>query len=191
MTEIYRIYDAMPDTNSHFLSVISDGESTSFVNQDTVEKSSDPKDMINRALKYSKKPPKTSEEWAVLAYSLFPLSRITMREFDGSVEEATEAEEALFDVYLDRAISAASDRDLSDKINELMTEKPELSEFFESEDESLEEPDAMRDYIRLILEHENALDLNPSLKDWLDGGEAPKDFEGLIFYKENSEVKDR
>ncbi len=186
MTDVYRIYDVMPDTKSHLLSVISDGESASFVDQDTVEKSSDPKDMINRALKYSKKPPKTSEEWAVLAYSLFPLSRITMLEFDGSVEEATEAEEALFDVYLDRAISAASDRDLSDKINELMIEKPELSEFFESEDESLEEPDAMRDYIRLILEHENALDLNPSLKDWLDGGEAPKDFEGLVFYKDES-----
>lgn len=80
------------------------------------------------------------------------------------------------------------DRQLSDDLSELVGSNKELEDFFET-GEAEEEPEAMREYIRLILEAHNAVDLNPQLADWLAGGPAPEDMEdGLILYPEDSQT---
>ena len=195
-TKIFRFYDEVARPAQHLLSVVSDGSSASYVFPNRVEKSNNPKGLMKRALE-RQDAPDTPEGWAQMAADVMPMVSIQVVDEAGSVSTLTRTEQKILkDVAKEKTPSRGKDygrgRDLelSDTIGSLMVEKPELSNFFESDDLEMDEPEAMRDYIRTILEHHNAVDLNPDLKEWLDGGEAPANFDGLVFFPETSSDKE-
>lgn len=194
-TTIYRIYDETAEPAKYLMSVITDGKSASYVFPNRVEKSTSPSGLMKRALSLVEEAPSTPRDWANLAQQVMPFTSVKAEEANGSVsslsrrEQKRVKEDPKTPTYV-RA-SEIQDRNLGDKIGLLMAEKPELSDFFESDDENLDQPDEMRDYIKLILEHYGAVDLNPELKDWLEGGEAPTEFNGLVFFPETSNDEEK
>lgn len=193
-TKIYRLYDEVARPARHIMSVVSDGKSATYVYPQRVEKSSSPKGLMRKALERLGEPPETPEGWAQMAYEVMPMTSIISTDADGSVPTLVRTEQKFIKENLEKGpgqeYGQGRDRELSDKIGSLMVEKPELSDFFENDDEDQDQPEAMRDFIRLVLEHEGAIDLNPSLKEWLDGGEAPADFDGLVFFPETPSDKE-
>jgi len=194
-SKVYRIYDEIARPVKHIASVVTDGKSASYVFPNRVEKSNSPSGIMKAALTRVGEAPDTPEGWAQLIYDVMPMTSIKVEDSSGSLtslsrKEQSDLKKSLETRSVGQVYAETRDRELSDSINLLMIEKPDLAEFLETNDENAEEPESMRDYIRLILEGQGVLSLNPEIQDWLNGGEAPADFDGLVFFPETLNDKE-
>lgn len=185
---VYRVIDYATVPSKPLLSVVSDGKSATYVYSDHVEYSSDPNSAPARYAEEADSQPETPIDWLNLVLSggayygyeeLVVDSRATM---DSAIAQEQAALESGASV---REAQGGKERQLSDNISELLQDSPDLSNLFATGTADTE-PEQMRDFVRMILEENDALDLNPGLAGWLAGGEppSPEEFDGLIFWPE-------
>jgi hypothetical protein len=132
-------------------------------------------------------PPETVQDWLGLALAggTYLGSEDVMVDPDLSFDTRVGQEEDYYDSLFSVKSSPGKDRELSDNIGELLINDEELNEFFTT-GSATKEPEGMRDFVRMLLESEDALQYNPGLIPWLEGGEAPSAemFDGLVFWPE-------
>lgn len=186
-TKVYRLVSYATGVEQPQMSVVSTGVKTSFIYPGKTEYSSEPDTLMSRFAARSETPPETPEDWlrvALQSGTYLSYDEINYTEelpFDTRVSE----EETYYDGLNMAGSSPGKARELSDNIGELLTKDEELSEFFRT-GSAPKEPEGMRDFVRMLLESEDALQYNPGLIPWLEGGEAPSAemFDGLVFWPE-------
>jgi len=192
--EIYRISDYMGGVPEPVVTVVTDGKSAKYVyNDGTVSDSSD-KDSIYSAWVQGEKEgtPPTNVGFVnaalsiAIPYAVEELIKVSdnKKKSDATLESVAEEERLVFNNLIPP--SSKEDIKLSEEISTLLDSSPELLSFFKT-GSAEEEPEDMREFIRNILEANDALDLNPELTDWLAGGEAPENFDGLKFAPDDSQ----
>ena len=207
--KVYRISNTIIVPDTHLMSVVSDGSNAYYVYPDEIINASDKKSIYSTWAKFVDKDDLTAIEnepgldvfvEAILSSSIYyAVSAIYPNK--NSMKDAVKAEFEYLEMVnppssdedskkkpAESPVQSSVDRQLSDDLSELVGSNKELEVFFET-GEAEKEPEAMREYIRLILEAHDAVDLNPQLADWLAGGPAPEDMEdGLILYPEDSQT---
>ena len=207
--KVYRISNTITVPNTHLMSVVSDGSNAYYVYPDEIINALDKKSIYPTWAKSVDKEDLTAIEndptldvfvEAILSSSIF-YGVTAIYPTKNSMKDAVKSEFEYLDMVspppydeskkekpAGRPAQSSVDRQLSDDLEELVGSNKELERFFET-GEAEKEPEAMREYIRLILEAHNAVDLNPQLADWLAGGPAPEDMEdGLILHPEDSQT---
>lgn len=207
--KVYRISNTITVPNTHLMSVVSDGSNAYYVYPDEINNALDKNSIYQTWAKSVDKEDLTAIEneptldvfvEAILSSSIF-YGVTDIYPTKNSMKDTVKSEFEYLDMIsppsydeskkekpAERPAQSAVDRQLSDDLAELVGSNKELESFFET-GEAEKEPEAMREYIRLILEAHNAVDLNPQLADWLAGGPAPEDMEdGLILYPEDSQT---
>ncbi len=209
--KVYRISNSLTNPRTHTISVVSDGSTAYYIYPDEIINATDKDSIYSRwASSVSKKELSAIENEprldvfveAILSSSMYYAVSYIMPSKD-SMKDTVKTESEYLEMIsppsydededdegkpAEKPAQSAVDRQLSDDLSKLVGSNKELEAFFET-GEAAEEPEAMREYIRLILEAHNAVDLNPQLADWLAGGPAPEDMEdGLILYPEDLET---
>ncbi len=190
--EIYRISDCMVDPPEPVVTVVTDGKSAKYVyNDSTIVDSSDETSIyaLWSQEEENSKPTNVNFVNAALSisipYAVKEFIKVSDTEEGSTATLESVAEEERYVFYNLNSPSDPENVQLSEEISTLLDNSPELLNFFET-GSAEEEPEEMREFIRLILEANDALDLNPELADWLAGGEAPENFDGLKFSPEDS-----
>jgi hypothetical protein len=201
--KVYRISNTITVPNTHLMSVISDGSNAYYVYPDEIISALDKKSIYPTWAKSVDKEYLTAIEneptldvfvEAILSSSIF-YGVTDIYPTKNSMKDTVKSEFEYFDMVsppqydeskkekpAGSPAQSSVDRQLSDDLAELVGSNKELERFFET-GQAEKEPEAMRDFVRLVLEAHDAVDLNPQLADWLAGGPAPEDMEdGLILY---------
>lgn len=203
---VYRISNTLTTPPTHYMSVVSSGDFSYYIYQNHIISHLD-KDSVYPAwvesvgkknLAAIKKDPVLNVfVEAILASSMYYKVTYIMPSRN-TLKDTVKAESEYLDMITPRPKEkeksssktekySAVDRQLSDDLAELVGSNKELESFFEGATE--EEPEAMREYVRLILEAYDIVDLNPHLADWLAGGPATEDMEdGIIFHQEGPQT---
>lgn len=188
-TKIYRLYNDLYSPPIHYVSVLVDEKSAFYVFQNRIEKSTSPSGLMKRLLSNAKVKPEAPNDWLGLLMRSMTLTEFKTTESNGSIATlARQEQKILREIGPKRSggtiRESVKQRELSDQIESLKIDSPDLADFLDPDGSVQEEPDSMRDFIRIILESQGTVALNPELKDWLDGGEPPEDFDGLVLYSE-------
>lgn len=180
---LYRVTDYVSGTPKHAASLITDGSKATIVYPGEVQESTDSESGLFRIVEQVGAPD-SQEGWARLVsgmssyYSVSPVEVEKSSDFTSLVE----SEIQLLDRQSVDVVNQERQTDLANKIEDLTLADPDLAEFL-STGSADTPPEGFRDFMRLVLESYDAMDLNPGIKDWLDGGDPPEDFDGFIFFK--------
>jgi hypothetical protein len=200
---VYRISNTLTTPPTHYMSVVSGGDFSYYIYQGSIinsfDKDSDYQTWVESVGKKNLAAIKDDPVLNVFVEAILSTSmyyKVTyIMPSRRTLKDTVKAESEYLDMITPRPREteknsskiekySATDRKLSDDLAELVGSNKELERFFET-GQAEKEPEAMRDFVRLILEAHDAVDLNPQLADWLAGGPAPEDMEdGLILYPE-------
>lgn len=163
---VFRFFESLgTNAGKHLVSLVTDGADARLVFENRIEHPDVPAGLMKRVLSRADGHPSTAEEWARQISNFYPLSTTRREERVGTLNEVSLQEHVEFRDFVDEEVT------------------PSL------QPSRAEEPEDMRQTIRMLLEQQGALHLNPGLHNWLNGGEPPKDFDGLLLYPE--QVEDR
>lgn len=207
--KVYRISNTITIPSTHLMSVVSDGSNAYYVYPNEIVNAADKESIYSIWAKSIDKKDFSAAEndptldvfvEAILSASIF-YSVSAIYPTKDSMKDAIKSEFEYLDMIspppydqsrkrksLKSPSQSPVDRQLSDDLEELVGSNGELESFFET-GEAEKEPEAMREYVRLILEAYDIVDLNPHLADWLAGGPATEDMEdGIIFHQEGPQT---
>lgn len=179
----YRILSYATEPPIHVMSVVSNGDMAVVVHPDYIENSDDPETSLYRHAEMAGRPT-TTVGWANLVGSggsYYSVSVAPSAPGDTSKSLVAQERAAMGASSTGHGISEGT-LPFNDAVDEMVGIDADLDSLFSSGDGTAE-PGGMREYVRFILESNNALDLNPGLKDWLAGGPPPTDdtFDGIVW----------